>query len=95
MLSDAIIATISMCCMMENHNSTMIFLMQVCTWFIRCEIYLDVSNIKFMWLSLLCNNLLIFFLQVGDFDFELQHLIHLMNFEVIIVLKPFIAFASS
>ncbi len=34
------------------------------------------------------------YLQVGDFDYELQHFNHLMKFEVIIVLKPFLAFAS-
>ncbi len=62
LLFNAIVATISMCCMMENHNSIMIVLMKVCMCFIGCEIYLDVASIEFMWWSLLFNNLLIFFI---------------------------------
>jgi hypothetical protein len=34
-------------------------------------------------------------LQVGDFDFEFMHLGHRMQVEVIDVLRPFLAFASS
>ncbi len=49
LLFDAIVAIINMCCMMENHNSIVIVLMKVCMWFIGCEIYLNVSNIEFMW----------------------------------------------
>ncbi len=35
------------------------------------------------------------YLQVGDFDYELQHFSYLMKFEMIIVLKPFLAFTFS
>jgi hypothetical protein len=36
-----------------------------------------------------------FCLKVGDFDYVLHHINHLMTFEVVSVLKPFLVFAFS